>query len=646
MKSDKEFINEVYKKYEQYQKDNIKEKNSTKVINYKKISKFAGIAAVFVISVITLTSFNNINEINTKEPIQEPVIEEISLATVNNFENLYNLLKENASNNTSGFNSDAVIQDTIAESKSSQTTNNVRESATLDEDYSKTNTQEENVDEADIVKIDGNYIYTISNQKVVIVDIKDSNNMKVMSEIKFENDIYPTELYINKDKLVVLGNSYTTAIKSTVTYDLIDRIAEYGKSTLIIFDIQDRTNPKEIRRVEIEGNYISSRMIDDNIYFVTNRYLYTSQITRYAYTELKEEDYKPKYTDSVIGEEKQVNFNDIYYFEDIKSTNYLILSGINLNNTEEAEIKTFLGAGEKIYCSEKNMFIVKTSNVINRETNEIIDTYTKILKFSLNGGKINFKAEQDIQGYINNQFSMSEANGYFRIATTSGIQWNLTDETTNTLYILDENLEEVGKLGGLAKGEKIYSVRYVDNKAYIVTFKEVDPLFVIDLSNPKEPAVLGELKIPGYSTYLHPYDENHLIGFGYDTKENGTRIISNGLKMVMFDVTDLSNPKELFKVNIGDRYTHSELTYNHKALLYLKEQNIIAFPIDKYSNKTEFKALIYQIDLEKGFVLQGEVVSTHGRNGNYRINRIVYSNGEFYTVSYNQIKAFKARKLY
>lgn len=205
--------------------------------------------------------------------------------------------------------------------------------------------------------------------------------------------------------------------------------------------------------------------------------------------------------------------------------------------------------------------------------------------------------------------------------------------------MLDENLKEIGRLEGLAKGEKIYSVRYLEKKAYIVTFKEVDPLFVIDLSENNNPKVLGELKIPGYSTYLHPYDETHLIGFGYDTKADGTRITTNGLKMVMFDITDLDNPKELFKVNVGDKGAYSELIYNHKALMYSKEKNIIGFPVSSYSKgKSISKAQIYEISIDKGFILKGEIKHN---NSTYSkaINRIIYSGDVYYTLSKELIKA-------
>lgn len=198
---------------------------------------------------------------------------------------------------------------------------------------------------------------------------------------------------------------------------------------------------------------------------------------------------------------------------------------------------------------------------------------------------------------MNNQFSMDEYEGNLRVATTYVVETrteeNYDEETgigsisyeeplySNRLYILDDNLKEIGKIDDLAKDEKIYSVRFMGKMGYIVTFEQVDPLFVIDLSDPTNPQIKGELKIPGYSSYLHPYDETHIIGIGYNTKSNGYGgITTDNMKMSMFDVSDVENPKEMFSIDIGKSYTSSELLYNHKVLFYKKSDNLIGFPVN------------------------------------------------------------------
>jgi len=247
---------------------------------------------------------------------------------------------------------------------------------------------------------------------------------------------------------------------------------------------------------------------------------------------------------------------------------------------------------------------------------------------------------------------MDEKDGYFRIATTDSDSWN-SETNTNNLYVLNENLEIVGKVEGLAKGEKIYSVRFMGNRAYMVTFVEIDPLFVIDLSDPTNPTVLGELKIPGYSKYLHPYDENHIIGFGENTKTNEYGgVVTDGMKMALFDVSNPNSPKELYSVDIGEKGTYSEILNNHKALLFSKEKNIIAFPVSiseqtgEYRTSLKFQgAIVYGLDLDNGFALKGTIAHQKIENGyigydyTKSVERIIYINDSLYTLSQSLIKS-------
>lgn len=682
MKDNKEFINGVYEKYENYKKDeeNAKwkvSKEQVKKLNSKKVLvKVLSCAAAVTIAISGVVVTNNYINKEQTQVGKTVTSDKITLQTVDSFENFYSIAKEYSNNNLNANSNswndliinDAETLDTTTKGSSSLSASDLAGSANKSEtqsttnsdvapssDYSKTNVQVENVDEADIVKTDGKYIYYVVNNKLVIVDINKKDKISKIAEIDFQNEKFkPKEIYINKQNLIILGNesSYSYANGTTVkeTTDSIYKKGIYKqKAVAKIYDLSDIEEPEEERTVEIEGNYVSSRMINDNIYFISNKTINSYNITKSEIEDLDEDVYKPTYTDTLkSSSEKQIDFDDIYYFENIDSLNYLTLAGFSLNTKKEANVQTFLGAGEDVYSSSENMYIVKTKSVYDADTQQNLGKDTKILKFSLKNGEIKFKAEANIEGGINNQFSMDEENGYFRIATTIGnASWELDDESSsNSLYILDENLKEVGRLDGIAKGEKIYSVRYVGNKAYVVTFKEMDPLFVIDLSDVTKPTILGELKIPGYSTYLHPYDENHIIGFGYDTKMNSSNngVVKNGLKMSMFDVTDLNNPKEMFSIKIGNNTTSSELTNNHKALLFSKEKNIIAFPIRTYENgKSVSKAQVYNIDLNKGFTLKGEIDHTDSSSNSYSyqrtIERIIYSNDVYYTLSKKLIKA-------
>lgn len=667
MKDNKEFIKGVYEKYEQYKKDeNSKWKVSSQQvtgINKKKVAqKVLSYAAAITIAisgvVVTNNYINKNNEIS--RPSETKTSNKLTLKTVDNFENFYEIAKEytkTTNNNARNLEYDdsLSINDSDYSKSSSLSPGSINQSTQESSNYSKTNIQVEDVDEADIVKTDGKYIYYVVGKKIIIADISKKDELSQISEIDFSTEKYtPSELYINKNKLIILGNeneySYDTGITVKETTDSVYKKGIYKQKTVAkIYDLSNIEDPTKERTIEIEGNYVSSRMIDNNIYFIGNKSVNTNNIAKYEIDDLDEDVYKPTYKDTLnSNSEKTIDFDKIYYFDNIESLNYLTLAGFSIDNKKEADIQTFLGAGEDVYSSNQNMYIAKQKNVYDADTHKSLGYDTKILKFNLNNGKIKFKAEADVTGGINNQFSMDENNGYFRIATTVGISsWDIdNDSSSNSLYILDENLKEVGKVEGIAKGEKIYSVRYVGNKAYVVTFKTMDPLFVIDLSDVKRPKILGELKIPGYSTYLHPYDETHLIGFGYDTKENSSEdgYVQNGLKMSMFDITNLNNPKEMFTVKIGENGTTSPLTEDHKALLFSKEKNIIAFPVNSYKNgKYVSKAQIYKIDLNKGFILQGEIQNSEVSSKNYSyqktIERIIYSNDVYYTLSKNLIKA-------
>lgn len=632
MKTNKEFINGIYEKYDEH----LKEKKKRKQINIKRMVNMAAVVIILFSAIIVLSERKETQVPQTIVSNEGAKQDKVNLETVGNFENFYKVIKER-------YNSDSMLEGECKLILEDSTTNAERDSETKN---SKTNTQVNNVDEADIVKVDGNYIYYVSNKKLVIIDAHTPEASEKISEINYKDTNFnPREVYVKGQKIIVIGNEYDNSCKTEVisTEDVtatdIERVQESKpKSGMIIYDISNIKEPKETRRVMIEGNYISSRMIEDNIYYVANKYIATSNIQKNKMEDLDEDKYKPVYQDTAVSqEEKCINYDLIYYFPETQDSSYLMLAGLNINNNEEAEIRTFLGAGQYIYSSEKNMYIA-TNKTTYGKGYEVLGGTTHLLKIELNNGKFNFKAECNIDGQVNNQFSMDENKDTFRIATTTGNIW--VDETTaNNLYILNDKLEEIGRVENLGKEEKIYSVRYVENKAYVVTFKQTDPLFVIDLSESTKPQILGELKIPGYSTYLHPYDDTHLIGFGYDTKENGTRVITNGLKMSMFDISDFNNPQELFKISIGDsKYTYSELLYNHKALLFSKEKNIIAFPLYSSSGrKTNSRAAIYNIDLEKGFSLKGEISNVTNKYEE-NVKRIVFANDTFYTFSDSLVK--------
>lgn len=623
--------------------EDLKTKTLSKITKKRNFRIMYSVAATFVIAlVIGVSAIMPMRNNRNKSSIVESEEQESVLPKINNFENLCNIIKTSYNNSHYAlYENEINLSDSAAEW-----------TAQKELDYSRINLQVEGVEEADIVKTDGDYIYYISYNKIVIVDAKNSSDLKILYELKYnEEDFSPDDLYLYGNKLIVIGQKINNDYNRFVS---VDRLYPEEAYTLAkVYNIQNRNNPIMEREIKVEGSYLSSRMIGENIYFITNKYIY-SYLFKDELDKLDPEMFKPKYTDTVIGtEEKCIEYDDIYYFPESEDTSYLNIVGFNVNNNKQANIETYLGAGNEIYSSENNLYITREKyDYKDDKTYNNYDLNTQIYKFELKNSKVIYKCEGSVPGNVLNQFSMDEKDGYFRIATTDSESWN-SETNTNNLYVLNENLEIVGKIENLAKGEKIYSVRFIGNRAYMVTFVQTDPLFVIDLSNPKEPTVLGELKIPGYSNYLHPYDENHIIGFGENTKTNKSGgVVTDGMKMALFDISDPNSPKELYSVDIGGAGTYSEILYNHKALLFSKEKNIIAFPISisedvsSYRNKLKFQgAIVYGLDLENGFTLKGKIAHMEIKNSykdynpTLEVERIIYIKDSLYTLSEGLIKS-------
>jgi len=615
-----------------------------------------------LLCVIFISDNAKVNEII--EPHLEEVKHEMKLPTVGNVKNLYELLDkaDNGKQSRSykyisaeaSFLADGASYDTNSANISAKSSS-ATQMANNDE-FSKTNVQVEGVDEADIVKTDGNYIYYISQNKLVIVEA--GNSMNIVSEIEYSSNegenVNPLELFISKNKLVMIASKY----KYNNRYKYISNttacfaIPREQKTIAITYDITNKEKPEVYKEFEIEGNYVSSRMINETVYLVTNNRIY-----RYSddTDELKEEDVVQKYKDSTTGAEQYISLSDICYIPDSEENCYLNVIAFDTQNKREANITTILGAGNTIYASNDNIYVTCVKYEFkNEEDTSKNYTKTKICKFNLDRMNVNFVASGEIEGTILNQFSMDEYNGNFRIAVTAG-NWN---ESKNGVYVLDNNLEVIGKVEDLAINERIYAVRFIGKKGYVVTFRNMDPLFVIDLKDATNPYVAGELKIPGYSSYLHPYDENHIIGIGQEVTVERNRYgneytSQHGLKLSMFDVSDPENPIEMFNTIIGEGGTYTSASYNHKALLYMKDRNIMAFPINMYKvtdknlNKIDLDfvgAIVIDIDLEKGFSVRGKIAHMNIENSykdyksNLEINRIIYIGNDFYTLSPGMIK--------
>lgn len=517
--------------------------------------------------------------------------------------------------------------------------------ATVAPEYSATNIQVEGVDEADIVKTDGQMIYAASSNGIVsIVKAYPPEEIRVLSKIQVNGSIIG--LFVGKERLVILAGEYGIVTPMTMI-----PLPQYGRTFIKVFDISVPEKPTIIGEVLFEGNHVSSRMIDNYVYVILTCPILTENLTDL-----------PKW--AINGVWMEISPSNIYYSDSVEAPlSYTLIGAIDISDVKSATIKSVVtGYASCVYMSKSNLYVAYP--VLNR----VLGGWdkTEIYRIIVNGLRIECEARGEVPGKVLNQFSMDEYNGYFRVATTityfsprkeTKTEWS---ESVNNVYVLVvEDLRVIGRIEGLAPGEQIYSARFMGNRCYLVTFKKVDPLFTIDLSDPANPRVLGKLKIPGYSDYLHPYNENYLIGIGKETvpAEEGDFAWYQGLKISLFNISDIENPREEAKVVIGDRGTDSPTLRDHHALLFDKKRNLLAIPILEakifeedyiggrppwaYGRPVFQGAYIFHISPEDGIILRGKITHMEGNEINplYEVKRILYIGEVLYTVSDGKIKA-------
>jgi len=494
-------------------------------------------------------------------------------------------------------------------------------------DYSTTNIQVEGVDEADIVKTDGEYAYVVSGNRLIVLRAYPPEEAEILSQISFDGT--PMEIFINQDKLAVFESPMeirplyvsppeeVASVISPVPPPLKDL------TSIKVYDVSDRANPVLARNVTVDGYYFNSRMLGDYVYMVVNQPAIQPIVV--TEDEVKVEVILPKF---YFGDaSRKIRASEIYYSnasDDVFHA-FTTVVAINIQNDElPPAYKTFLlGSASCMYVSLNNIYMT-----FMKEGEK-----TLIYRISIEGDEIECVAEGEVPGYVLNQFSMDEYGGHFRIATTT----REGPTSQNNIYILNMNLTTVGRLKNLAPEEQIYSARFMGDRCYLVTFRQVDPFFVIDLKDPENPEVLGFLKIPGYSSYLHPYDEDHIIGIG---KED------TNVKISLFDVSDVSDPEEVGKYTVGDKgsWSDSPILWDHKALLFDRSRDLLVIPVSTESVvKGQYTAwqgaYVFNISLS-GITLKGDI--THFEDaelqGDYYVKRSFYIDHVLYTISDKKIK--------
>lgn len=491
-------------------------------------------------------------------------------------------------------------------------------------DYSTTNLQMEGVDESDIAKIDGSYIYTVEDKYIVITDIRDGKLKEVTRFLPKDCGTADRvmEIYVDGDQLILVVQCYETSLEedSAFCYEM------NGKNTtqIQVYSIVDRKNPEFEGRLIQDGYYNTSRKIGDVVYLFT-QYNMTSDVV--GYVEKEYTSVIPK----VNGE--KVAASEIYLPESSGESGILV-SSLDVNKPDKVlDSKLVISGYAQTYISKDALYLYE----------EDYDgaMITNIAKFALDEGRISGVAAAAVRGYVRDTFAINASDGYLRVLTTD----YSTEDEVNALYILDENMKLTGQLTGIAPGEEIYAARFMGNTGYFVTYRNTDPLFTVDLSDPAKPEIIGELKVTGFSEYLHFWDDTHLLGIGYESDENTGNI--ENIKLSMFNIENPGEVTEEARLVLKD-VDYSEALYDYKSVIISKDKNLIGLVCEDYSgSRTKQTYQIYSY--ENGtFKKQAEIPGINGAN--YENVRGMYSGNVFYLwindniTSYDMTDGFKKIK--
>ena len=473
-------------------------------------------------------------------------------------------------------------------------------------DYSQTNVREAGVDEGDVVKTDGSYLYILkSSGSVRIVDIRETK-MKEVAEIQPEKLNESIEdLYLDGDRLMLVTTGYESSMEEAES-DMYT-VNRYQYTALTVYDITEREHPEMAGRITQEGDYRQSRKKGDYVYLLTQ------------YSPSLGDSFEDSSVMPLVNEQK-LAISDVYLPDQTSQPDYLVASGINIQDPENViSSKAIVSGAADFYMSSDNLFIC------NNNWNDGKSS-TEILRFACEDGEITAGAMCELPGFLNDTFSLDEYQGYLRVLLTED-----SNGESNSLYILDADMQVTGAIRDLADGETIRSARFMGTMAYFVTFRQTDPLFCADLSDPDNPQILSELKLTGFSSYLHPYGDHLLLGVGYEAaEETGSQ---TGVKLSMFDISDPSQVEELDKYVIkGASYLPSD--YNYKAILADGEKNLIGFVCDG-------EYLVFSYDEEKGFqnLLTYTMSDWEYWDGDASC-RGVYAGDEFYIIDQDEVLCF------
>lgn len=477
-------------------------------------------------------------------------------------------------------------------------------------DFSETNRQEAEVDESDKVKTDGAHLYVARQTSVDVVRTDSEGSLAFLSRVEAGGVV--DSLYLREKILVVLyapagsASGFGDGIKPALPTVLVGTpywLPVQAKTGLLLVDVQDPTAPKRIAAWEFDGSLVSSRLIGSKLHLV-QQFLpqLPPLVTTYDGASGKEGairtnrerlrsislgDLVPSYASigpsgQPVAEGQLVAAEDFFLPEDPEGGTIVAVVTVDLGNPNAGyrSVGAVLDA-HHVYASTRTLYLASQRyGAIGIADALPSETTTAIHGFDLSGEEVTYLGKGEVPGTALNQFSFGEHEGVLRVATTTGSPWG--GGSRNNVYCLRPKagvIETIGKLEDLAQGERIYSARFIGTRGFLVTYVQIDPLFTLDLSDPTAPRVAGELKVPGYSDYIHPVDENHLLTIGKDVVVQGNIAWYQGVQLSVFDVSDFAKPVLLFKQVLGSRGTESEALHDHKAFTYWAGQGLLAIPL-------------------------------------------------------------------
>ncbi|WP_420638497.1 beta-propeller domain-containing protein [Candidatus Poriferisocius sp.] len=487
--------------------------------------------------------------------------------------------------------------------------------------FSSTNVQVVGVDEPDIVKTDGNRILAVAQGHLHYVDVSGDQPRYIgrVSLVSESGSNWGQEIFVRGDRAIVFSTEFTNGLTPVADSDLVGdqvtpRDVMFGGSQVSLVQEVDLSNPaamEVVAELRVEGQYLSARSVGDVVWMSMTSYplqfqfVYPSGPSAEDVAEQANKDiaasaelgaWLPAYRfDGPDGTRAGLLPECEQLYTPQEFSGFTTLSVLSFSLAEPlgtGDAASVLADGNTLYGSGQSLYLASSTPVWSEP--EVIDSgqatsviapqpqewTTVVHKFSVSAdGPARYEATGTVDGQLLNQFSMDEHNGYFRVATTLGGLWNDEDSESQVVVLEQQGrrLTEVGSVGNLGLGERIYSVRYAGDIGYVVTFRQVDPLYVLDLSDPTAPSVAGELKIPGFSTYLHPLGDGLLLGVGQDADDTGR---TRGAKVSLFDVSDPSAPSELDVIVFPGG--HSEAEWDHRAFLHWAPEEMVAIPLTRY----------------------------------------------------------------